>query len=103
MALDFTLDDLEVKEPDAETLLTFLAEMEFRTLSKRMADQLGMEAPAIPEAPAAAAAQCGGSTGSGAVRQGANTNASAMPRRCRSGSTASASAAGWRLIPKPPA
>ncbi|UWQ79579.1 DNA polymerase I [Leisingera sp. S132] len=56
MELDFTLDDLEVKEPDAETLLTFLSEMEFRTLSKRMADQLGMEAPAIPEAPAAAAA-----------------------------------------------
>ncbi len=30
--LDFGLDDLEVKDPDAETLLSFLAEMEFRTL-----------------------------------------------------------------------
>ncbi|OED46824.1 DNA polymerase I [Rhodobacteraceae bacterium (ex Bugula neritina AB1)] len=56
MELDFTLDDLEVKEPVAEALLTFLSEMEFRTLSKRMADQLGMDAPAIPEAPAAAVA-----------------------------------------------
>ncbi|MCF6432486.1 DNA polymerase I [Leisingera sp. MMG026] len=55
MALDFSLEDLEVVEPDAETLLTFLSEMEFRTLTKRLADQLGMDAPAIPEAPAAAA------------------------------------------------
>ena len=56
MELDFTLDDLEVRDPDAETLLGFLAEMEFRTLSKRMADQLGREAPTIPEAPSTAAA-----------------------------------------------
>jgi len=55
MELDFTLDDLEVRDPDADTLLGFLAEMEFRTLSKRMADQLGREAPTIPEAPSAAA------------------------------------------------
>ena len=51
--LDFTLDDLEVKDPDPDTLLAFLAEMEFRTLSKRVADQLGREAPAIADAPAA--------------------------------------------------
>ncbi len=56
MELDFTLDDLEVRDPDADTLLGFLAEMEFRTLSKRMADQLGREAPTIPEAPSGAAA-----------------------------------------------
>jgi DNA polymerase-1 len=56
MELDFTLDDLEVRDPDADTLLGFLAEMEFRTLSNRMADQLGREAPTIPEAPSAAAA-----------------------------------------------
>ena len=41
MELPFTLDDLEVRDPEPETLLGFLAEMEFRTLSKRMADQLG--------------------------------------------------------------
>ena len=50
--LDFTLDDLEVKDPDAETLLGFLAEMEFRTLTKRIADKLGAEAPVIADAPA---------------------------------------------------
>ena len=47
--LDFTLDDLEVRDPDPETLLGFLAEMEFRTLSKRIAEALGTDAPVIPE------------------------------------------------------
>ena len=55
--LDFGLDDLEVKDPDPDTLLSFLTEMEFRTLSKRIADQLGAEAPEIvePDAPSAPA------------------------------------------------
>ncbi|MBL3551135.1 DNA polymerase I [Rhodovulum sulfidophilum] len=53
--LDETLDDLEVKEPDAGTLLGFLAEMEFRTLLKRVADGLGAEPPALPETSPAAA------------------------------------------------
>ena len=43
--LDFTLDDLEVRDPDPETLMAFLAEMEFRTLTKRIADQLDVEPP----------------------------------------------------------
>ncbi len=47
--LDFTLDDLEVRDPDPEVLLGFLAQMEFRTLSKRIAEALGKEAPTIPE------------------------------------------------------
>ena len=54
MALDFTLDDLEVKDPDPEVLLGFLAEMEFRTLTKRIADAAGVEPPVIEE-PAASA------------------------------------------------
>ena len=49
--LDFTLDDLEVKEPDADTLLAFLAEMEFRTLTKRVAEQMGKEMPTIEDTP----------------------------------------------------
>ncbi|NKX47331.1 DNA polymerase I [Rhodobacteraceae bacterium R_SAG8] len=52
--LDFTLDELEVRDPDADQLLGFLAEMEFRTLSKRVAEVLGKEAPTIAEAPVAA-------------------------------------------------
>ncbi|MEM6741712.1 MAG: DNA polymerase I, partial [Pseudomonadota bacterium] len=47
--LDFTLDDLEVKAPDAATLMAFLADMEFRTLTRRISETLGVEAPAIPE------------------------------------------------------
>ncbi|MCV6585444.1 MAG: DNA polymerase I [Marinibacterium sp.] len=60
--LDFTLDDLELRDPDPDVLMAFLAEMEFRTLTKRIADQLGVAAPtisdsapapdiAVPEAP----------------------------------------------------
>ncbi|WP_370213149.1 DNA polymerase I [Roseovarius sp.] len=52
--LDFGLDDLEVRDPDPETLLNFLTEMEFRTLSTRIAKALAVEAPVIPDvAPAA--------------------------------------------------
>jgi DNA polymerase-1 len=47
MALDFTLDDLEVRDPDPAVLLGFLAEMEFRTVTKRIADKLGVEAPEV--------------------------------------------------------
>jgi DNA polymerase-1 len=44
-----TLDDLEVKEPDPQVLLEFLGKMEFRTLTKRIADGMGVEPPAIPD------------------------------------------------------
>jgi DNA polymerase-1 len=47
--LDFTLDDLEVKDPDPDALLSFLAEMEFRTLTKRISEALNVEAPTIPD------------------------------------------------------
>ncbi len=47
MTLGFSLEDLEVKEPDPDTLLAFLAQMEFSTLTKRISQQLGVEAPVI--------------------------------------------------------
>ncbi|MDO6588844.1 DNA polymerase I [Loktanella sp. D2R18] len=47
MDLPFGLDSLEMREPDADTLLGFLTQMEFRTIVKRVADKLGAEAPAI--------------------------------------------------------
>ncbi|MEQ3624451.1 MAG: DNA polymerase I [Celeribacter sp.] len=53
--LDFTLDDLEVKDPEPAVLLDFLTRMEFRTLTRRVADQAGIEAPAIPEGAASTA------------------------------------------------
>ncbi|MDB2521695.1 DNA polymerase I [Planktomarina temperata] len=64
MELDFSIEDLEVRDPDPQELLDFVAQMEFRTLSKRLADKLGVQAPviaepevqqAVIEAPAAAA------------------------------------------------
>ncbi len=47
--LDFGLDDLEVRDPEPGTLLPFLAEMEFRTLTRRIATQLGIDPPDLPE------------------------------------------------------
>jgi DNA polymerase-1 len=47
--LDFALDDLELRDPDPERLMAFLAEMEFRTLSRRIADKLGVEPPVIAD------------------------------------------------------
>jgi len=46
--LDFTLDDLEVRAPDETALLDFLNTMEFRTLTRRVADHFGTEPPATP-------------------------------------------------------
>ena len=54
MTLDFSLDDLEVRDPDPEVLLGFLAEMEFRTVTKRIADKLGVEPPVVEVAAPAA-------------------------------------------------
>ena len=48
--IEFTLDDLEVRDPDPETLMPFLAEMEFRTLTKRIAEALKVEPPVIADA-----------------------------------------------------
>ena len=50
MDLEFTIEDLEVRDPNPEVLLPFLAEMEFRTLTKRAAAQFGTDAPEIKDA-----------------------------------------------------
>jgi len=49
MALDYTIESLEVQPPVADDLLGFLTAMEFRTVTKRVAEALGRSAPAIPE------------------------------------------------------
>jgi DNA polymerase-1 len=52
--LDFTLDALEVKEPEPDVLMGFLDAMEFRTLTRRVAESLKLAVPAvtvIPQAP----------------------------------------------------
>ncbi len=47
--LDVALEDLEVRDPDPDTLMEFLGQMEFRTLTKRVAEKLGVEPPAITD------------------------------------------------------
>ena len=47
--LDFSLTDLAMQEPEPEKLLTFLQEMEFRTLTRRVSERLQVEAPAQPD------------------------------------------------------
>ncbi len=47
--LDEPLEALEFKAADPDTLLGFLAEMEFRTMTARVAAKLGVDAPVIAE------------------------------------------------------
>jgi DNA polymerase-1 len=47
--LDVSLDELEIRLPEAGTIMEFLMKMEFRTLTKRVADKLGITAPTLPE------------------------------------------------------
>ena len=43
--IDFTIDDLEVRDPDPEKLIKFLHEMEFRTLTNRIATKFNITEP----------------------------------------------------------
>jgi DNA polymerase I len=52
--LDFTLDSLEVRLPDPDQVMAFLTEMEFRTLTRRVAERLKITPPAIVEQASAA-------------------------------------------------
>ncbi|MDB0001036.1 DNA polymerase I [Amylibacter sp.] len=47
MEMDCNFDDFQVQAPDPEVVLKFLAEMEFRTMSARIANKLGVSAPEI--------------------------------------------------------
>ena len=46
VALDVTLEEMEIRPPEPEALLGFLGEMEFRTLTRRIAEKLGVDMPA---------------------------------------------------------
>ena len=49
MLLDFELEDLEFQKPDQEKLLSFLSEMEFQTLKRRMQKISGTSEPNVQE------------------------------------------------------
>ena len=43
--VEYSIDKLGVEAPEANTLLTFMREMEFNTMTRRIAEALGVEAP----------------------------------------------------------
>ena len=49
--LDVTLDNLEIRLPEPDKIMEFLTKMEFRTLTKRVADKLGIAPTSLPEPP----------------------------------------------------
>jgi len=49
MPLELPLETLELKAPEAATILGFLKTMEFQTLTKRVADKLKVEAPVLDD------------------------------------------------------
>jgi DNA polymerase I len=49
--VDFTLDSLEVRLPDPDQVMGFLTQMEFRTLTRRVAERLKIDAPVVQEGP----------------------------------------------------
>ena len=55
--VEVTLDTLAVSAPEPEALMEFLTRMEFRTLTRRIADKLGVPPPAVSEAPASRPAE----------------------------------------------
>lgn len=57
--VEWSLDALQVKAPEAGPLMEFLGRMEFRTLAKRVAEALKVAPPAIAEPPVPVAAEAG--------------------------------------------
>ncbi|MFC7703051.1 DNA polymerase I [Plastorhodobacter daqingensis] len=55
MPVPVTLEELEVRRPDPQVLTEFLNLMEFRTLTKRVAEKLGVDAPLPSPVPVAEA------------------------------------------------
>ena len=47
MPLELGLDTLEIRAPEPDVVMGFLNQMEFRTLTKRVADKLKVEAPVL--------------------------------------------------------
>ncbi|MGB3147609.1 MAG: DNA polymerase I [Paracoccaceae bacterium] len=67
MPLDLPFESLELQKPEPETTMAFLQEMEFRTLTRRVADRLGIEAPVIAAVAEVAGAHAADEAGGGAA------------------------------------
>ncbi|WP_323008845.1 DNA polymerase I [Paracoccus sp. (in: a-proteobacteria)] len=66
MVLDFGLETLSIREPEPEALMEFLTRMELRTLTKRVAERFGAEAPTMAEAAPGPTAAAGDAASSAA-------------------------------------
>ncbi len=105
------LDDLALRLPEPETLLGFLRLMEFRTLTSRIADRLGVESlppPPRPKAPPPKPRpQSPSPTGRTRPRPRPSTSpptrSSAPPKTCACGSPGSRTAAPSPSTPRPTA
>ncbi|MEM9050028.1 MAG: DNA polymerase I [Pseudomonadota bacterium] len=80
-------EDLVLRGPEAEVLLGFLAAMEFRSLTGRIAEKLGVEAPAI------ATQAKGGGAGAGPQERGRLASAAVAVAGAASGAAATAATA----------
>jgi DNA polymerase-1 len=63
--LTVPVEQTGVHDPKADTLLSFLREMEFSTLTKRIGEKLGMEAPPLPQTSAGASVRAPSATANG--------------------------------------
>jgi len=61
--LDAGLDDFLIQAPEPQVILEFLSAMEFRTLTRRLAEKLGVEVPVVAAAPASAPTSAAGAAG----------------------------------------
>src|SRR5688572_4145485 len=82
--IEVMLEQMGVHDPKAPDLLGFLREMQFSTLTKRIADALGQPVPALQDRPAAQSAAAGeaakpGPAGAKAEANGAGTLAAVLP------------------------
>jgi len=86
--LEVSAPDIGIQDPVSETLLGFLQEMEFNTLTRRIADAMGVEPPARLEASvgssvagkAKAVGRKGATDGTAAKPNGAASNGAGTPQ-----------------------
>jgi len=74
--VDVALDKMGVRDPEPDRLLGFLRRMEFNTLTRRVAEKLGFEAPPpLENSVGKSLPRAHGSAGEGAVRAAVETKA----------------------------
>ena len=91
--VEHPIDQIGVQDPDPQTLLAFLRLMEFSTLTRRIAEALGAEVPALPEVSVGASVRA-----AKPATQAGGTATAAKPAATSSTSGAGTPAAGARTL-----